>query len=125
MSAGITLDTGALVSLERRHQRIVALMAAAHRRGVLVQAPAPVVAEWWRKRTDVRDAILEALTIEPMDDALARRVGETLAAVPGASLVDATVMVCAARRGDTVLTADIADFARLGSRFPAVRILRV
>jgi predicted nucleic acid-binding protein len=122
---GYTLDTGALIALERRAQRAWGFLRAAREDQSLVTVPANVVAEWWRGRNDARVQILEALEVEVMDEELARRVGVALATVRGASLVDATVMVSAARRGDVVLTADIDDFKRLGARFPAVRVLRV
>jgi predicted nucleic acid-binding protein len=126
VSGGITLDTGALVALERRHQRILAFMAAAQRRRVRATVPAPVVAEWWRKRSDVREAILHAVVIEPMDLDLAKLVGEALAVVRSGSLVDATVIASASRRGDIVLTADVEDLQRLATtHFPNVRVLRV
>lgn len=125
MSGGVTLDTGALIALERRHQRVLAFMAAVQRRRVRATVPAPVVAEWWRKRTDIRESILEAVVIEPMEADLAKLVGEALAEVRGGSLVDATVMASASRRGDIVLTADVEDLQRLGARFPNVRLLRV
>ena len=122
---GYTLDTGALVALEHRKQRAVGLLRAAHEFGAAVTVPANVVAEWWRKRTDVRDSILDAVEVEPMDEDMAKLVGQTLAQVRGATLVDVTVMVSAARRGDIVLTADVEDFKRLAGRFPTVRVLRV
>ena len=122
---GYTLDTGALIALERRRQRATAFLRAAREDGATVTAPANVIAEWWRKRSDMREAILEAIVVEEMDEDLAKSVGETLAAVRGSTLVDATVVVSAARRGDIVLTADVGDFKRLVSRFPSVRLLAV
>lgn len=122
---GYTLDTGVLIALERRRQRATAFLRAAREDGATVTAPANVIAEWWRKRSDIRDAILEAIIVEEMDEDLAKSVGETLAAVRGSTLVDATVVVSAARRGDIVLTADVDDFKRLVARFPSVRLLSV
>jgi predicted nucleic acid-binding protein len=122
---GFTLDTGALIALERRRQRATAVVRLAREDGAALTVPANVVAEWWRKRTDLREAILEAVHGEPMSEELGRRVGETLAAVRGSSLVDATVIASAARRGDIVLTGDVVDFERLRARFPSVRVLGV
>ena len=122
---GFTLDTGALIGLERRNQRMLQFMRVAREDRQVATVPVNVIAEWWRKRTDIRELILAAVSVEPMDTELARLVGETLAAVRGSTLVDATVMVSAARRGDTVLSADLGDFARLGARFPSVRVLRI
>jgi predicted nucleic acid-binding protein len=122
---GYTLDTGALVALERRSQRATAILRVAREDGATVTVPANVVAEWWRKATRMRETILAALVVEPMHENLAKQVGEALAAVPKATLVDANVVVSAALRGDIVLTSDVQDVTRLSERFPAVRVLRV
>jgi predicted nucleic acid-binding protein len=122
---GYTLDTGALVALERRSQRATAILRVAREDGATVTVPANVVAEWWRKATRMRKTILAALVVEPMHENLAKQVGEALAAVPKATLVDANVVVSAALRGDIVLTSDVQDVTRLSERFPAVRVLRV
>jgi hypothetical protein len=81
--------------------------------------------EWWRRRTDLVDQILASVDIEPLDLELAQSVGETIAAVPGATVIDALVMASAARRGDVVYTTDVADLERLRVRFPNVRVLAV
>jgi hypothetical protein len=52
-------------------------------------------------------------------------VGEALAAVRGATAIDAVVMASAASRGDVVLTSDPHDLDRLRSHFPTVRVLAV
>lgn len=122
---GFTLDTGALIAIERRRQRTLGLMRLARREGARVTAPAAVLAEWWRGRTAVRESVLASLTIEVMDEALALIVGETLASVRGSTLVDATVVASAAQRGDVVLTSDVADLHRIAARFPSVRLLGI
>lgn len=125
MTHGMTLDTGALIALERRRARVLRLLRAAVELKMPVTVPVAVLAEWWRGRTDAREAILSALLIEPMDAALARTTGEALAAVRGATLVDAIVTASAARRGDVILTSDPSDLARLADHFGAVRVLAV
>jgi hypothetical protein len=50
---------------------------------------------------------------EPMSEALAKRAGEALAKVPGATTIDAIVMASAAARGDVVYTSDFGDLERL------------
>lgn len=54
-----------------------------------------------------------------------RLSSEALAAVSGATLVDAIVMASAAGRGDVVYTSDFADLDRLSTCFPSVRVLGV
>jgi predicted nucleic acid-binding protein len=122
---GLTFDTGALIALERRAQRMRAVIERALERDQAITVPADVVAEWWRGRTDLRDSIVAAVDIEPLTEALAKRAGEALGAVPGATLVDAIVMASAASRGDIVYTSDVQDLERLRRRFPSVRVLRV
>lgn len=90
-----------------------------------ITVPADVVGEWWRGRTDQREAILASVDIEPLSEALAKRAGEALAAIEGASLVDAIVMASAASRGDIVYTSDVDDLEALRRRFPVVKVLAV
>jgi predicted nucleic acid-binding protein len=120
---GITLDTGALIALERRRQRMAQIYRIAVEEGLPVTVPAPVLAEWWRGRTDAREMILRGVRIEPLDAELAKLAGDALAAVVKATAIDAIVMASAARRGDIVYTSDIADLSRLQGFFPSVRVL--
>jgi hypothetical protein len=122
---GLTFDTGALIALERRRQRMARIYRLAVDDGLPVTVPAPVVVEWWRGRTDARETILRGLRVEPLDSDLARLAGEALAAVAEATTIDAIVMASAARRGDVVYTADVGDLTRLQAFFPAVRVLGV
>lgn len=123
--SGLTFDTGALIGLERRHQRIARVYRAAVSEGVPVTVPAVVIAEWWRGRSDTREIVLRGLRVEGITSALARAAGEALAAVPDATVVDAIVMASAAQRGDVVYTSDFADLQRLQTYFPAVTLLAV
>ena len=122
---GFTLDTGALIALERQRQRAKKLVARALEDRLAVTVPADVVGEWWRGRTDAREQILAGATVEPLTVQLAKVAGEALAAVKGATLVDAIVMASAASRGDLVLTSDVSDLEKLRKVFPSVRVLGV
>jgi predicted nucleic acid-binding protein len=86
--------------------------------------PAVVVAGWWRAPPPRREDILAAVDVEPTTEHVARLAGEALAALPGATAVDAIVMASAAQRGGIVYTSDPGDLERLRARFPAVRVLR-
>jgi len=125
MIPGLTFDTGALIALERRGPRMARVYATAVTDGLIVTAPAVVVAEWWRGRSDAREIILRGLRLEHMTDELARRAGEAIASTPGAGTIDAIVMASAATRGDIVYTSDFVDLERLRGYFPAVRVLLV
>jgi hypothetical protein len=119
---GITFDTGALLGLERRRQRMKEIIERALAKDQPITVPADVVAEWWRGRTDLRDSILESVDIEPLTEALAKRAGEALAAVRGVTVVDA--MASAASRGDIVYSSDVEDLERLRRHFPSVKVVR-
>lgn len=120
---GITLDTGALVAIERRKQRGTRILELAKQRLAVLSTPVPVIAEWWRGRTDVRERILDVVNVEALSLQVAQAAGEALARVRGATAVDAIVMAFAASRGDVVFTGDPDDLERLRTFFPSVRVL--
>ena len=123
--SGFTLDTGALIALERRSHRMRTTVRLALDHGLRIVVPSVVLGEWWRGRTDVRDAIVAYVEVEPLGAALAKMAAEAMAAVRGATFVDAVVMASAAQRGDVVFTSDEGDLQMLWTHFRAVRrILR-
>jgi len=119
--AGVTLDSGALIGFEGQNRRTLTHSKLAQQLGYELTIPTPVIVEAWRGRPrSARIAsLLEACVIE-----LARVAGEAVAAVKGATVVDAVVMASAASRGDRVLASDFEDLDRLRSYFPAVRFLQ-
>ncbi len=120
----ITFDTGALLAIERRRDRMLRVLRAAEQTSTPIVVPAVVLAEWWRGRPSARmTMLLEAMTIEPLGEQVARVAGEALAAVAGATTIDALVMASAALRGGVVYTSDIGDLERLGRHFRSVRVL--
>jgi predicted nucleic acid-binding protein len=121
---GLTFDTGALIALERRKQRMKQIVERALAKDQPITVPADVVGEWWRGRTELREAILEAVDVEPLSLALAKLAGEAMAIVSGATLVDAVVMASAASRGDIVYSSDVDDLEKLRRVFPSIRVLR-
>lgn len=123
--AGLTLDTGALIALERRERRIRAACESAFLRDAIVTVPSPVLAEWWREHGRRGERILEQMTLEALTPRLAKLAGSAIAATPGAAVIDALVMASAAQRGDVVYTSDIPDLERLRAFFPDVRVLHV
>jgi predicted nucleic acid-binding protein len=129
---GLTLDTGALVALERERKRIREVIFAAYATGAPRTVPAPVLLEWWRGRTNRRDLILGMVTVEPLDAKLARLAGEALASlhrrgsrVDAKLSIDAAVMASAARSGSVVYTQDYDDLVRFTTFFPDVKVLTV
>jgi len=123
--AGLTLDTGALIALERRRHRMRKVIDVATRDAVAITVPVVIMAEWWRGQSELRELIRRMVTIEPMHEELAIAAGEALAEVKDVGVADAIVMASAARRGDVVYTSDFDDLQRLQSVFPTVRVLSV
>lgn len=119
----IVFDTGALIALERRKQRMLEVWAAARLLEKPILIPGVVLAEWWRGRTDRREAILAGLTVVPVDERLGRASGQALSAVPEATIVDAVVMTLAAERDAVVYTSDADDLEHLRAFYPGVRVL--
>jgi predicted nucleic acid-binding protein len=125
--AGITLDTGVFIAVERRQRRALALWEKWALSGITLTVPAVVIAEWWHAGQWDAARWLEGIEVEPVDDALARIAGEVLGELRlgREHTIDAIVMASAARRGDTLYTSDFDDMARLATRFPGVRVLGV
>jgi predicted nucleic acid-binding protein len=125
---GLTLDTGALIGLERRRHAIRKVVAIAVENDVPIVVPTVVLAEWWRRgaHEKERTLILRAVRLEALDAHVARLAGVAVGIVPGAGTIDAIVMASASLRGDTVYTSDLDDLTRLRDRVPefsAVQIL--
>ncbi len=124
-SQGVTFDTGMLVALERRKRAAWQVYRRVHERHARITVPAAVLGEWWRGRTDVRDAIRRSVRIEPLTEVIACLAGEALAAVRRATTIDAFVMASAALRGDVVYSDDLEDLERLRTFFPGVRVYSI
>jgi len=122
--SGITFDTGALIALERNKSRARAILRTTQLDGLRIYVPSVCVGEWWRGRTDRRDAILAAVVVVHTNDALLKAAGEALAIV-SVGVADALVMATAARVAPVVFTSDVGDLVRLQRVFPAVRVLAV
>jgi len=119
------LDTGALISAERGKERAARFFRLADIGRARLVVPLPVVAEWWRGRSDARDTILAATRVVASVDA-AKAAGIALARlknVDGKLTIDALVMATAALLDAVVVTGDPGDFERLGAHFPGVVVL--
>jgi hypothetical protein len=75
---GLTLDTGALIALERRDRRMIAVLAAAHQADLVVTVPSPVLVEWFHGKPSRINPVLNAVIIEPLGESLARTAGVAL-----------------------------------------------
>lgn len=128
---GVTLDTGALIAMEKRKPRATMLLLAAKEHRAELFATTPVIAEWWRGRSDRRDDIKRGVTIVPLPLAAAEAAGVALGRIRDVGdrvslAIDAMVMAFAALHGGgLVYTSDVGDLERLHEHFPSVRILSV
>ena len=124
--AGLTLDTGALIAFEKNDRRIVILLARTLELGESLAVPAGVVGQSWRDgRRQVRLARLLAapeVEIEPLDDYAARAAGQLCGTRGPSDVIDASLVLCARRRGHRIATGDVSDIRRLD---PAIDIVRV
>jgi len=115
--AGITLDAGGLVALDRDDRRVLVLLARAKETGARVTVPATALAQVIRQPQ--RQARLARLVRQPTTDVVrldrvdATSVGRLLAASATADIVDAHVVICARRAGQQVVTSDPDDLRRL------------
>jgi predicted nucleic acid-binding protein len=125
MIPAYVFDTGALVAAERGRERACRFLKLVRIGRARIVVPLPVIAEWWRGRTDAREEILAATqivaTVEIMKAAgialaRAKRVDAKLS-------MDAIVMATAALLGAVVVTGDADDFAQLSRHFSGVPVL--
>jgi predicted nucleic acid-binding protein len=120
----ITFDTGALIALERRKERAMKVYTHARDRGLVVAAPNVTLAEWWRGRSDRREAVLRGLMVEQVTDDVMKLAGMALGKVR-ATTIDAIVAAFAVQRTGIVYTSDVEDFEVLQGFFPALRVFAV
>jgi predicted nucleic acid-binding protein len=124
--AGVTLDAGGLIALDRDDRRVVVLLARARETGARVTVPATALAQ--AIRHPERQARLARLIRQPATDVIdlgrvdATHVGRLLAASGTSDIADAHVVVCARRSGQPVVTSDPGDLRALD---PALRLIPV
>jgi hypothetical protein len=121
---GITLDSGALIGADRNDERVWKVLRTAVSFGVVPVVPAPALAQAWRGKSSARLAqALLSCDIEPLDEALAKQAGELCASAGTSDIVDAAVVVGAARRRHSILTSDKKDLSRLAMVLGGVEIV--
>lgn len=127
MNVRYVFDTGALIGAERGDARPLQYVALAEKGYAEIVTPIVCVLEWWRGRTDVRDALVRTVRVEELPLSAAKAAGEALArvarGVDARLSIDAAVMAFAALRDAAVVTSDLEDLERLRPSFPGVRLL--
>ena len=125
-AAGIVLDAGALIALDRGDKRMIALLQRALTQGRSFRVPAGVVGQVWRDgRVQVtlsRFLRSEGVEVIPLDEQLARSCGELCGATNSRDIIDASVVILARERRDPIVTSDPDDLRRLD---PGAQIIPV
>jgi predicted nucleic acid-binding protein len=125
-AGGLTLDTGALIGLERGDERVRSLLQRAAADGLPLAVPAGVVGQAWRGGP--RQARIARLLADPdvkvvvLDDLTARTIGMLVARSGHHDLVDVSVALCAAERGHVVLTSNPDDVAAVDPRLALITL---
>jgi predicted nucleic acid-binding protein len=123
---GITLDTGALIALDRGDKRMIALIREALAKRRTFRVPTGVVGQAWRDgRIQValaRFLRTNEVEIVPLDEELSRSCGELCGATGTSDVIDASVVILARERRDAIVTSDADDMRRLDPKGVIVSI---
>jgi len=115
--AGITLDAGALIALDRGDKRMIALLGQALVQNRRFRIPAGVVGQAWRdgriQAVLARFLRTDEVEIVPLDEQLSRSCGELCGARGTSDVIDASVVILARERRDIIITSDPEDLRRL------------
>lgn len=115
-SDGLTLDTGALIGILRASTRVRMILAEARRLSWRIFIPAGVVAQAWRggPRAARLAQFLRSsdVTIVPLTELSARKVGELCSKAGHSDVVDASVVICARKYGRVAVTSDPGDLIK-------------
>ena len=117
MPAGLTLDTGALLAVERGNPRVRALLRRAIENQLPLHIPAGVVAQGWRggSRQARMARLLTAREVQivALDHLTARAVGVLCGMSGHSDVVDVHVVLHARDNNHCIVTSDPADLARV------------
>ena len=123
---GLTLDTGALIALERGDGRMIALLDRALTQRRAFRIPAGVVGQAWRdgriQVTLARFLKTREVKIVPLDEHLSRACCELCGATRTSDVIDASVVILARERHDVIVTSDAADLRRLDPKSTIIAV---
>ena len=125
-TAGLTLDTGALLALDHPAKFLVmqARLDEALRRGGTLCIPVGVIAQAWRSPRQVRLARLlksRDVDVAVMTPNTARAVGLVCARTGHDDVIDVHVAMCARERNHAVVTSDPGDLSRIDPDLPLIK----
>jgi predicted nucleic acid-binding protein len=126
-ATGLTLDTGALLALDRPGKAVVmqARLDETLRRGGTLCIPVGVIAQAWRGSRQVRLARLlksRDIDIAIMTPNAARSVGLLCARTGHNDVIDVHVAMCARERRHAVVTSDPDDLSRIDPGLPIISV---
>ena len=126
-TAGLTLDTGALLALDHPAKFLVmqARLDEALRRGGTLCLPVGVTAQAWRSPRQVRLARLlksRDVDVAVMTPNTARAVGLVCARTGHDDVIDVHVAMCARERNHAVVTSDPGDLSRIDPELPLIKV---
>ena len=123
--AGVTMDAGGLIAVDRDDRRIVVLLARARETGsrVTVRGALAQAVRQPQRQTRLARLLRQPTTdVIPLDRVDATNVGRLLAASGTADVVDAHVVICARRARQQVVTSDPDDLRALD---PTLRVVTI
>jgi len=122
----VVLDTGALIALERRDSRMIALIITVAGNEIPAFIPAGVVAQAWRgssrQHNIARLLATDSVQVDPLDEDTAKAVGALLGASRTSDVVDGHVALLARRTHGTVYTSDEGDIRQIDPTLDIVSI---
>ena len=126
-ATGLTLDTGALLALDRPGKAVVmqARLDETLRRGGTLCIPVGVIAQAWRSSRQARLARLlksRDIDIAIMTPNVARSVGLLCARTGHNDVIDVHVAMCARERRHAVVTSDPDDLSRIDPGLPIISV---
>ena len=109
------LDTGLLVALDRGESGARSFLAASVRSDEVLHTTAPVLAQVWRNgaRQARLARIAQSMLVHPFAADDYNAVGRLLGRSGTGDVVDAHLVVLAARIGHSIITSDAGDFITL------------
>jgi hypothetical protein len=124
--SGVTLDAGALIAFGRNDRKLVTLLARVLELHQTLAVPAGVVGQVWRNG-GLQSRLSRLLAsrqadVEALDDRRAREAGQLCGVMKTSDVIDASVVLCARRRGHRIVTSDPADLRALD---PAAQLIVV
>ncbi len=124
--AGVTLDAGGLIAVDRGDRRVIVLLARARETAARITIPATALAQAFRdpaRQVRLARLVRQPTTdVVPLDRVDATSVGRLLAASGTADIADAHVVICARRAGQHIVTSDPDDLRSLDSHAVLVSI---